>query len=107
MTDAEKVVKLKAILDSSSLLPDETLLTLLDFAGRRVIGRAFPFREDVREVPARYADIQVRAAAELYAKLGAEGESSHSENEIARTWESAGISQSLMREIIPEVGRLR
>ena len=40
---------------------------------------------------------------ELYSKMGAEGQTSHAENTIARSYESAGISPSLLAEITPKV----
>ena len=73
-------------------------------AGRKVLNRAYPFREDITEVPERYKDVQIRAAVELFSKMGAEGQTSHSENSISRVWESADISNSVLAEIIPHAG---
>lgn len=79
------------------------LVLLLQFAGDKIVSRRFPFDENsaVVEVPARYKTLQVRIAAELYAKMGAEGQVSHSENGISRAWESSDVSQSLLEDVVP------
>ena len=81
-----------------------TLQTLLKFAGRKVLDRRISIPKDITEVPERYKDVQVRAAVELFSKMGAEGQTSHSENSISRVWESADISNSVLAEIIPHAG---
>lgn len=103
MADSDVLGKMKLLIEPGSV-PDETLQTLLKFAGRKVLNRAYPFREDITEVPERYKDVQVRAAVELFSKMGAEGQTSHSENSISRVWESADISNSVLAEIIPHAG---
>lgn len=85
---------------------EEQLILLLRFAGTKIINQRYPFDDTVVDVPVRYQDLQVRIAAELYAKLGAEGQTSHSENGIGRVWESADVAQSLLEEITPVVGVL-
>lgn len=54
-------------------------------------------------VEKEYQNIQVRIAIELYNKQGVEGQTYHMENGISRTYESADISPSLLREITPFV----
>lgn len=53
------------------------------------------------EVESKYLNVQLQIAMELYSKVGAEGETSHSENGIARAYESADISPSLIKKITP------
>ena len=77
------------------------LIDALAVAGQRVIQRAYPYRADVTDVPDRYATLQVEIAAYLLNKRGAEGEISHSENGISRSYESADVPESMMRRIIP------
>ena len=43
-------------------------------------------------------------AMELYSKLGAEGETAHSENGISRTYENGFVSSSLLKSVVPYVG---
>jgi hypothetical protein len=56
------------------------------------------------DIEPRYKDLQIRIAVEMFAKRGAEGETSHSENGISRTYSSANISEDLLREITPKAG---
>jgi hypothetical protein len=101
MTNEEKRAALAA-----TLAPDtdteEVLDNVLDDAEALVLNRMFPFGyPDGTVVPTRYERIQIQLAAELYSKRGAEGQISHSENGISRTWleESA-----LLKRVIPHVG---
>ena len=52
----------------------------------------------------RYIDLQFRMAMDLYNRIGAEGEVSHSENGISRTFDSSWISAELLNEVMPYVG---
>jgi hypothetical protein len=40
----------------------------------------------------------------MFNKRGAEGETSHSENGVSRTYSSASVSEELLREITPKAG---
>mgnify|MGYP003447045673 CR=1 FL=1 len=55
------------------------------------------------EVEPQYLTTQLKIAMELYSKSGAEGQTSHSENGISRTYEAADISPSLLSNITPFV----
>lgn len=55
-------------------------------------------------VETRYIDWQYRCALDLYNKIGAEGQLSHSENGISRGYESSWISDQLLREVTPFCG---
>ena len=84
---------------------DDLLLTYLEDAKGIVLNRRYPFGyPEGTEVEAKYETIQVKIALELYSKMGAEGQTAHSENGISRTYESASISPSLLNMIIPLVG---
>lgn len=99
----------KALLLQSLLLPDavalETLELWIEHAQEIVLGRLYPFGcPEGTEVPARYERLQVRIALELYNKRGAEGETAHTENGTQRVYESAGVSPSLLNQIVPYCG---
>lgn len=55
------------------------------------------------EVEPQYLSTQLKIAMELYSKVGAEGQTSHSENGISRSYETADISPSLISNITPFV----
>lgn len=97
----EKLLALNAMGYDDS---DEVLLTYLRLAGWKIIAKAYPFRDDVEEVPEKYGDLQVEIAAYLLDKRGATGQLSHSENGVSRTYESADVPPSMLRGIIPCCG---
>ena len=105
MTQLERL-KLKI----TEKVADEKLNDLLESAKYIILSRRYPFGDfPVNEegnvtLEARYTDLQIRIAVELFAKEGAEGQVSHSENGTSRTWENANVSESLLREITPKVG---
>ena len=65
-----------------------------------VLAKCFPFRQDKRDVPVRYHTTVVNIAVYLLNKRGAEGEISHSENGIGRTYESADIPDSMLKSVV-------
>ena len=83
---------------------DEELEDLLESAKAVILSRRFPFGEVPDEIENRYKDLQIRIAVEMFSKRGAEGEVSHSENGISRTYASASVSEVLLREITPKGG---
>lgn len=102
---------------------DEELLSeLLETAKNAILSRRFPLGDyPTREVERtnangetvteletyvedRYLDLQFRIALDLFNKQGAEGESSHTENGIGRTYESSWISSQLLQEVVPYIG---
>lgn len=82
--------------------PDEALLEdLLESARCAILARRYPFQEWPETLDKRYEDLQFRIAMDLYAKIGAEGQTGHTENSISRTWESSWISKELLQEVTP------
>lgn len=104
MTQTEKLQLLKAMVGESDT--EEVLLAYLNIAGRKILNRAYPFGTDETEVPPRYEFLQCEIAAYLLNKRGAEGQLSHKENGIDRTYESADVPESLLGAITPMVGVL-
>lgn len=104
MTNDEKIKQLEVL-----ILPDtatnETLMDILLIAEGIVLNRRYPFGPpENAEVPVQYEHIQLQVALELYAKRGAEGQTAHNENGISRTYETADVSNSLLRKIVPLAG---
>lgn len=81
-------------------------LILLETAKSAINARRYPFGEVPEELEKRYENLQIRIAVELYNKQGAEGEVSHSENGISRTYSAAWISEELLSEVTPKAGIL-
>ena len=99
-----KLEQLKSLLGISGTDEDAMLLTLLSISAQKILDRAYPYDSSVTEVPNRYELKQIEIAVYLYNKRGAEGQTSHNENGINRSYESADVPESLMRGITPFVG---
>lgn len=53
------------------------------------------------KVENKYLGTQIRIAVELYNKMGAEGQLTHDENGLKRSYERGDVSISLIRKITP------
>lgn len=80
---------------------DDVLLTFLGLAAEKVLDRCYPYHHDKKCVPERYHSIQLEIAVYLLNKRGAEGETSHNENGINRSYESASVPESMLKGIVP------
>ena len=82
--------------------PDEAILEdCLESAKAAIMSRRYPYGDWPDELEPRFLDKQFLCALDLYNKIGAEGEQSHTENGVSRTYESAWISESLLQDIVP------
>lgn len=102
MTQEEKLTALKSMVGNSD--PDEVLSTYLDFAGSKILAKAYPYQNDVTKVPVQYAHLQVEIAAYMLNKRGAEGQTSHTENGVSRSYENGDIPSSMLKAVIPYCG---
>jgi hypothetical protein len=61
----------------------------LDEAEAMILAKMYPFGypEDMA-LPSRYERLQIKLAVELFTQRGAEGQASHTENGVTRTWPS-------------------
>jgi len=101
MDKSEKRVALAAML-APDTDTDAVLDTMVALAESEVLNRMYPFGySDGVVVPARYEMLQIQLAAEIYTKRGAEGQTSHSENGISRSWPE---KSALLARIAPHVG---
>ena len=104
MTNEEKITRL-SVLISPDTATDELLAVLIAQAEGIVLNRRYPFGiPEGATVPKAYEHIQLQIALELFAKRGAEGQTEHDENGIARKYESADITPTLLRRITPLMG---
>ena len=103
----EKLEKLKMLILPDTA-DDNLLSTLIEQAEGIVLNRRYPFGSpEGATVPTQYEHIQLQIAVELYSKMGAEGQTSHNENGVSRTYESADVSKSLLARITPLVGSVK
>ena len=109
MTEVEKLTLLRAMVGTPNTdenWSDDVLISYLTIAGRKIINRAYPYNDEVTDVPRRYGYLQCEIAAYLLNKRGAEGQTAHSENGVNRSYESADVPESMLSEVTPHVGVL-
>ncbi len=98
MTETEKLRLVKIMTGEKD---DDVVSTYLAIAEHKVLERLYPFGGASSSVPTRYAHTQVEVACFLLNKRGAEGQVSHSENGIQRSYEDGDVPPSLLRGIVP------
>ena len=104
MTNEEKIAKLEVLI-SPDTASDDLLFYLLEQAEGICLNRRYPFGPpEGASLSPLHEQIQLRVAVEIFSKMGAEGQLSHQENGVMRTWEAGDISPSLLKLIVPCVG---
>lgn len=98
MTDSEKIAMLKVMQEEQD---ENVLSTYLFLAGRKIILRAFGDTTTIEEVPSQYDSVQLEISVYMLNKRGAEGQTSHGENGISRTWGGADVPEELLASITP------
>lgn len=96
MTSAEKLVTLKTLLDDGGSLPsDDKLNTYLNLSEQEILAWMYHqiggVPEDVVTVPERYDVTQIYAVVAGYTHAGSEGQTTHNENGIQRTFKYADM----------------
>jgi len=108
MTEERKIDMLRAMIDDRG--EDEDVLSVfLELAGDKILNRMYPYREDYTgmTVPDRYVSIQLKVAAYMLLKRGAEGQIQHIENGVHRNYGSADIPDGMLAEIVPYAQAIR
>ena len=104
MTDAEKLTMLKALVGENDTAQDTALSVYLSLAQSKILNRAYPYDKTKTVVPTQYEVLQCEIAAYLWNKRGAEGQISHSENGISRSYENGDVPESMLSAITPYCG---
>lgn len=104
MTDAEKLEKLRLMLDPSDTTSDAIANAFLTAAEKAVIQIVFPYGDGTEVMPTKYEYEQIEIAAYFLNKRGAEGELSHSEGGVNRSFETGDIPNTLKCRLTPKVG---
>ena len=95
MTQNEKIATVKALANDEELTED-LISVYLKKAESAIFNRMFPFKEMMNfEVPVKYESIQCELACRYILRRGAEGEVTHKENGIDRTYGSVNDSDLL------------
>lgn len=102
MTTAEKLAMVKAMINDDTT--DAVISAYLTLAGKKICRLAYPYDNTITEVPEKYDAVHIDATVYLLNKRGGEGEITHAENGVSRTYESADLPASMLRVIVPVVG---
>ena len=71
----------------------------------KILLKAFPFEDtSSMEMPEKYQSLWIDATVFLLLKRGAEGETTHNENGVNRSWASDDLPVYMLKEIVPRVG---
>lgn len=94
-------MRLEILGDSNNTDKDEIFEAKLESAKYVALDRMYPFHHEDMNLPERYQDWQVRAAIELYKRMGDEGIVSYSENGLSYTYAGDLLSSNIMQELPP------
>lgn len=105
MADSKKISMLKSLIGEEA--EDDVLDLYLQIAERKVLSRLYPFGTEHSVIPPKYSLKVLEIAQYLYFRRGSEGQTSHSENGISRSYESADVPISMLADILPMVGGIK
>ena len=100
MTDQEKIANVQTRVGNDPTATDAVVTVYLDDAENAIMRRRFPFGIPEGEtLPTAYDILQCRLAARYFLRFGAEGELTHNENGVNRTYGSVN-DEDLLREVV-------
>ena len=101
MTQAEKIAYTRVLVENDTEAVDATLTVYLSLALSKIHDEMYPYdKEGTKTVPAVYDELQCELAARLFLRRGGQGELSHSENGVNRTYGSVD-DRDLLNKVIP------
>lgn len=102
MIEKEKTAMVKSLVDNDPNATDSVVGVYLTIAKDAILKRAYPFGipETYEGFPCKYEMTQCKLAARYFLMRGAEGEISHNENGINRTYDSVN-AEDILDEIVP------
>lgn len=107
MTETEKLAMLKTLLgvDISDKSEKDRLDTLLKLAQKEIMSWRYSNKSDMPDkLPEEYETTQIYAVVAGFSMLGAENQTSHSENGISRVFRHADMVHYIRSNVIPFVG---
>ena len=109
MTDTEKLVMIKTMLQiEQSDTGEDALISVYIFAAaKEIIGWRYSYSAkyvDITEVPAEYEMTQISAVVSGYSQIGAENQTSHSENGIGRSFKYEDMIAYIRNHVVPIAG---
>lgn len=102
MQITDKVTMVKNLIDDMAI-QSNLVEAYLGLAKSRILDRLYPFGAGDNEMPSQYDHLQCEIAVRMIAKRGGEGELSHAENGISRSWSNTD-EEDLLRRVTPYIG---
>lgn len=101
MTNDEKLEQVKTMLGNDEIHDVVVLRSYLDLAKEKILNKRYPFGTEIKDVEERFENLQCELTIALYNQRGGEGEKSHSENGVSRSWRTVA---EILEEIPSMVG---
>ena len=102
MNNDEKIRQVQVMLGED--YPAEVLSVYLRQAQQYILNKRFPYGyEPNTEVEPQYEQLQIELAIALFNERGAEGQKSHNENGVSRTWRG---KEEIMYDVVPYASAL-
>ncbi len=100
-----KLDRLKKLLGIAGSEQDEVLSVYLDFAKDEILSWLYSGKKPagVTDVPTQYEATQIMACVAGLSMRGAEGQISHSENNISRSWKYEDMVSYVRQHVFPYV----
>lgn len=97
MSNDEKIEQMQVMLGEE--YQSKLLGVYLRKAKSMILNKRFPFGyPNDQEIEPKYEQLQIELAICLFNERGAEGQSSHNENGVSRSWRG---KDEIMREVVP------
>lgn len=105
MTMAEKVEMTMALMGEADSSLEEKIEIYLNAAGKEILAWRYSYSGNpAQNVPEEYEMTQIHAVIAGYSQSGAEGQGSHSENGIARTFRYPDMLHYIRANVVPLAG---
>lgn len=107
MTADEKITAINKMLDIKE--DNDKLSVYLNFARDEILNKMYAFDnkpKDITDVPSKYEQVQIMAVLVGLTVAGAEGQNSHSENGISRSFSYPTMVEYIHKHVMTVVGVL-
>ena len=101
MNEAEKIQAVQTLVENDCAATDALVSVYLSNAAAAILRRLYPFGvPEGAEVPDMYAYSQCELASRYFLRRGAQGEVTHNENGVNRTYGTVN-DEDILREVMP------
>lgn len=99
MTDAEKISTVQTLVENDEAATDALVTVYLSQAESSILERRYPFGIPTEYDISQYDMMQCELASRYFLRRGGQGEISHSENGVNRTYQSVN-DEDILRKVI-------